>query len=333
MKNDTEPGAQPLNYSGKARFPGWGAAEKRYLLKQLIVKEAERGFAHYLFDLLPDVERMFCPQQLPGNESQHVPLIPSKEQIISWISCLCSPEFVFELKCDPEQHFLDLLIVLKPQETRGFRELGAYIHTATYSDWDIQFTLCPCAQLRQQRKQGNLFYVMNCIKDKLVYSREGAVFDLSDGGNMQDRLLRAKKVFEIGYQRGQGIFENFYWLQKKGANELACFMLHQAAELTLRGFAAAFSGIQLRQHSIKQLLCHCARIHKRLDTVFQTPTEFEMLDILEASYTGARYSNDFAVPDHALTALGEKVRIILVAAEEIARQLLNDYLSRVSTGL
>lgn len=331
MKNDIETDARSLSCNGKVYIPGWGAADKRHLLKQLIVKEAERGFAHYLYELLPDVERMFCSEQLTGPKDPPGPVVPSKEQIIAWISCLCSPEFVFELEYRPKQRFLDLLIVLQPQETRGFRELGMYIHTAMFSDWNVQFTLCQFAQLRQQKKQGHLFYIMNCVKDKLVYSREGAVFDLLDREDIRDRLSRAKEIFEAGYQRGQRIFENFCWFREKGANELACFMLHQAAELTLRGFAAAFAGVQLRQHSIRQLLYHCGRIHKKLAAVFQTSAEFELLEILEASYTGARYCNDFAVPDQSLAVLSEKVRAILIAADEVARQLMHNYLARVST--
>ncbi|WP_300596378.1 HEPN domain-containing protein [Niabella sp.] len=327
MKNETIPEARPLH--GGGLLPQWDDATKCNLLKQLIVKEAERGFAHYLYELIPDVERLFDPGQATHIEATQVCALFSREQVIAWIAGLCTPDFIFELEYHAEQCSLDLFIVLQPQEVRGFRDLHAYIHAATFGSWNIRFTLCQRSQFQQQRKQGNLFCVLSCNEERLVYVRDGAALDPIDGQVVQEWLAKSRETFETGSGRGRRLFEHALLFQKEGANGLACFMLHQAAELSLRGFAAAFSGVYLRQHSIRELLYHCSRIHRKFASFFKTAAEIEMLELLEAAYTGARYQNDFTVPDHSLEVLKEKIATILVCAEEVAARHMNRYFSLI----
>lgn len=331
MKNEPIPDTRLLHSSG-VFLPQWDATTKCNLLKQLIVKEAERGFAHYLYELIPDVERLFDPDE-PGIPAK-APVLSglSREQVIAWISGLCAPEFIFELEHNAERCSLDLFIVLQPQEARSFKDLQAYIHSATFGSWNIRFTLFQRSQFLQQRKQGNLFCVLSCSEDRLVYAREGAVLERMDSRAVQEWLAKSRQTLETGSGRSRRIFEHALLFQKESANELGCFMLHQAAELSLRGFAAAFSGVYLRQHSIRELLYHCSRIHRRFASFFKTAAELEMLELLERSYTGARYQNDFTVPDHLLEALKEKVAAILACAEEIAARHMNRYFSLIDTG-
>ncbi|MBO9591963.1 MAG: HEPN domain-containing protein [Niabella sp.] len=330
MKNEPIPDARLL-HSGGVFLPQWDATTKCNLLKQLIVKEAERGFAHYLYELIPDVERLFDTagsgialreQALPGL---------SKEQVITWIAGLCAPDFIFEMEHSAERCSLDLFIILQPQEARNFKDLHAYIHAATLGSWNIRFTLCQRNQFLQQRKQGNLFCVLSCNEERLVYAREGAVLEPMDNRVVAEWMKKSRQTLETGLGRGRQIFEHASLFQKGGANELGCFMLHQAAELSLRGFAAAFSGVYLRQHSIRELLYHCSRIHRRFASFFKTATELEMLELLESSYTGGRYQNDFTVPDHLLEALKKKVATILACADEIAARHMNRYFSLMDT--
>ncbi|MCD2423618.1 HEPN domain-containing protein [Niabella pedocola] len=330
MKNEPIPDIRLL-HSGGVVLPQWDATTKCNLLKQLIVKEAERGFAHYLYELIPDVERLFDPDGPATPLNGQPPSGLSRAQVIAWISGLCAPEFIFEMEHTAEQCSLDLFIVLQPQEARNFKDLHAYIHAATFGTWNIRFTLCQRSQFLQQRKQGNLFCVLSCNEERLVYARKGAVLESMDNRVIQEWLEKSRQTLETGSGRGRRIFEHASLFQKEGANELGCFMLHQATELSLRGFAAAFSGVYLRQHSIRELLYHCSRIHRRFASFFKTAAELELLELLESSYTGGRYKNDFTVPDHLLEALKEKVATILACADEIAARHMNRYVSLMDT--
>ncbi|MCF3111364.1 HEPN domain-containing protein [Niabella sp. CC-SYL272] len=328
MKNESIPDAGLLHNSA-ACLPPWDDATKCNLLKQLIVKEAERGFAHYLYELIPDVEQLFDMKRSASPVEVPAPSEPSKEQVIAWITGLCAPEFIFEMEHHTERRSLDLFIVLQPQEARNFKDLHAYIHTASLGSWNIRFTLCQRSQFLQQRKQGNLFCVLSCNDERLVYARGGVVLEPIDSRIVHQWLEKSRQTLETGLARGRRIFEHALLFEEEGAKGLACFMLHQAAELSLRGFAAAFSGVYLRQHSIRELLYHCSRIHRRFASFFKTAAEFEMLTLLETSYTAARYQNEFTIADPFLEILKEKVASILACTDEIAARHINRYVSLI----
>ncbi|MBZ4188517.1 HEPN domain-containing protein [Niabella beijingensis] len=302
----------------------WDDAAKYRLLKQLIINEAERGFAHYLYELLPDVERLFSPA-VPEYNQPAVHGASSKEWIVAWVAGLCDPVFIFELDGDTEQRFLDLLIVVASTGERSFEELQSYIRSASTGSWNIRFSLCQLQRFCQQRKQGNFFFLLRCNEENLVYHAEDALFEPVNGDALQRRITASIDVFTAGCSKARLFLGLAASLQHSGSNELACFALHQAAELTLRGFAEAFSGMHIRQHSIKQLLLQCARQHPCFLSFFRTETEYELLAALEASYTGARYDRSFTITDQCLLAAKEKVNAILAAAEQVAGTYLETY--------
>ncbi|ANH82524.1 hypothetical protein A8C56_17470 [Niabella ginsenosidivorans] len=292
-------------------------------IKEKLLTDATKQMNVYLDQLLSDMTAIDQPAApVTGNDGMAE--APQKEQVVSWILSLCNAAAVFELDCNDAAHQLDLYIVLSSQEESSFKELEPLIKTATLGRWKVLFSLCQLALFNEKRKQGSLFHNVYCNEQTLLYRAEGAPLDLADHTSIL-LLETAAEAFKKSRNKGLRLFEIAVQFEKEKENAFACFALHQAIEITLRGFVAAFSGVHPRQHCIKQLLLLCNRIHKGFVSFFQSASEIEALACLQESYTAARYNNDFTVADATVQLLKRKAANILALADRICREQIGQY--------
>ena len=250
---------------------------------------------------------------------------PQKEQVISWIVGLCNVAAIFELGCCIGESQLDLYIVLSAQEENSFKELEPLIKAATLGKWKIQFSLCQLAAFNEKRKQGSLFHNVYCNENTLLWQAAGVELAFANDAFLCQFLEKAAEAFEKSRVKGNRFLEKAIQFENENENAFACFALHQAIEITLRGFVAAFSGAHPRQHCLKQLLLLCNRIHKGFMSFFQSAPEYEALTRLQESYTAARYNNDFTVADATIQLLKAKTAGILALADNNARDQVRKY--------
>jgi len=103
----------------------------------------------------------------------------------------------------------------------------------------------------------------------------------------------------------------FYRLRKEYA--MSAFMLHQAAEQTLRAILKIGTGYNSCTHNLNRLLKYASMVSYELPDVFahRRDKDQQLLNLLQKAYSDARYGTDYTVTLEQLITLTEKVNRIL----------------------
>ncbi|MBO9618682.1 MAG: HEPN domain-containing protein [Niabella sp.] len=251
--------------------------------------------------------------------------VAPKELIVSWIRGLCNAAAIFELDHNAGEQRLDLYIILAQPDSCGFKNLEPFIRTATLGQWTVQFSLCQLTVFNERRKQGSFFHVVKCNEQALLYQAKDALLEWISASMFATVLAKRETDLGEGQKKGNHFFETAIAFEERKETALACFALHQAIEITLRGFITAFSGISPRLHSLKQLFLLCNRIRKGFTSFFQSAAELDALACLQEAYTAGRYNNDFVVADAILQLLKTKTARILAFTAAICKELTDKY--------
>jgi HEPN domain-containing protein len=129
---------------------------------------------------------------------------------------------------------------------------------------------------------------------------------------------KAINDFATGYIRAQSFLSGAKQQIESSENATAAFMLHQAAELTLRAVILALLGFDARTHSIEVLKKHSRRCMPQVNELLPVGDEDEaqLLKVLDKAYLGARYATNYSIDDNQLEALTQRITTLLVVAKE-----------------
>src|SRR5690606_21541161 len=116
------------------------------------------------------------------------------------------------------------------------------------------------ATLANHIHEGNLFYSSVCIADNLVYQSSADGFPDPDPERIAGARLNAKTVFTASYNKATSFIDGAKFHFDRESYDVSAFMLQQATELTLRGVVMAFTGRDVRTHSVGELLKNCRRL-------------------------------------------------------------------------
>jgi HEPN domain-containing protein len=106
---------------------------------------------------------------------------------------------------------------------------------------------------------------------------------------------------EMTYREGNNKVTEFiagaelYKLRKQ--NNLAAFMLHQAAEHALHTILTLHTGLYLNTHNIDKLLRYCSMVCYRLPEIFPRNNEENerLFQLLQKAYIHTRYKYDYSI--------------------------------------
>ncbi len=290
--------------------------DKKEILKNLLKQEADRGFAPYLYGLIPEMESIYSEKNAIMNLSENTQsesVIISKELIIKWIVSLCKPIFIFDIGNEDSTDNLDLFIVIDKGEPHSFKELSTIINTLEIDNHKINFTLCQELQFREYISRGSIFYINKCHQESMLYHNGEKDLPVYCDEELKKLSEEALRNFEIDFKKSNDIYAGAMYYRKKGNKELACFMLHQSTEIILRNCILALMSIDVKHHALKILLKHCSRMCKSFRFHFKVtrPEESLILKTLELSYSKSRYDRDFEVDSDILDILFIRVEKLL----------------------
>jgi HEPN domain-containing protein len=157
---------------------------------------------------------------------------------------------------------------------------------------EINFSLHQANYIKKQVEEGHIFYSLVCTAENLVY-RNGED-PITQAPIITEPVIKEKAIndFNAGYTRAQSFLTGAKHHITHGENALAAFMLHQAAELTLRAVVLSLMGFDARTHTIEVLKKHSRRCMPQVNDVLPANTEDEaqLLKVLDKAYLGARYA-------------------------------------------
>ncbi len=307
----------------------------RDLLADLIVQQAGRGTAGFIFDVLPQVDKMFDFVAAAAAELQQ-PSVETAEpgpgglhEIIEWIAGMLNPVCIYRASplVGAESQAFSLLIAMPTTANKRLSDYSSVINTVCLQAREINYTLCKIGQLRKYVEVGSIFHISACTAEHLLYynGRE----PLPDCSHVAVESVKecAMARFTTGYCRGRAFADGARYYLEHGQYEMVPFMLHQAIELTLLHAVIAISRVGIHDHSISNLLKHCGRFAPPITKLFpgDEKTETRLIAFLEASYLDARYSDHYEVVEEQLTTLCHWADVLLPATQAIVCELINGF--------
>ncbi len=176
-------------------------------------------------------------------------------------------------------------------------------------------------------EKGHIFFSTVCTKKNLIFG---------DGRNklpapvkipVEEITAKARINFQHGFSKAKIFLEGAHYYQVKKENEMAGFMLQQAAEHTYRSLIRALTGYKLVTHSLSRLMHFSTRFARELSNFFPRTTEEDnrVFSLLQKAYVNARYKDDFEVGENDLSLLLERVSALQVCAQEVFEQKIKAF--------
>ena len=150
------------------------------------------------------------------------------------------------------------------------------------------------------------------VKERAVclYMREGLVLPEAKEPDAEKLKTENEKLVKETHVRVKEFLAGAELFLVRKQNEMAAFMLHQAAEQALRTFMIVHTGYRFNCHSIDRLVRCCSMFCYRLPDIFPKTNEKSkrVLGLLKDAYIGSRYKKDYAVGDEDLAVMMERVK-------------------------
>lgn len=262
-------------------------------------------------------------EALPGPEQAAI------RQILAIICAVAAPELVLlrDGPCLPDglpaYHFLvvtqepvraDHLLtdrVVNQVLHRTQRAVDCFIHDAGF--------------VRKGLELGQCFFV-DIVKDgRLLFDSGRVRLEVSETVDAATRREQAQAHFARWFVPGSELLVGAELFQSRGQNNLAAFLLHQAAEHFYAALLLVCWGYRPRTHSLSRLRSFARPCSAELHALFQKtgdPVEDRLFELLKGAYVGARYRNDFSIGAEELQALMDRLGRMRAIVERECRERL-----------
>lgn len=107
---------------------------------------------------------------------------------------------------------------------------------------------------------------------------------------------------------------------------MAVFMLHQATEQVLRSIILAITRQDVRSHTISELKQHLKICTPHLQN-FLFNKDQTLLTILESSYSGSRYLNNYRIEKENAESILREVKIFMDEVKKSFEEMISSFLS------
>ncbi|WP_186757820.1 HEPN domain-containing protein [Echinicola salinicaeni] len=167
--------------------------------------------------------------------------------------------------------------------------------------------------LKQELRNGNLFFQYFLNQDRLIYLREGSMeLPIIEEETLKNAIWEARERILVGWETGDSFWEQVKVLRKQREWTLSAFFIHQALELWLRSLVHGWENHAKKTHEIRILLRTCRKYIPELAGVFpqDSPDEVKLLQTLEDAYCKARYQVNFVVEEEMANILFERAERI-----------------------
>lgn len=288
-------------------------------------KNAISGF-RWLFQLLDIMEQEKILSQRISEAPIATITAASVADITEFLVTMIQPEKIFAVAHnDVTSHqAYDLLIVVPDTAKATFKEYETLIELACFKHINVTCSIHQANFIARQLAVYNLFYTNTCRKVNLVYDNGFAPLILPDIALVMAAKEKASQCFRVHFSKAVSFLSIARNLSSNGCDEITVFMLHQAAELTLRAVIMAIIQTDLKTHSILELLKNCRRITGGFRSVLSSENSGDMrlIKILENAYLHSRYQEHYDIAQSDIVLLLEKITLLQTMADSIVSELL-----------
>jgi uncharacterized protein len=252
----------------------------------------------------------------------------SAEQICKGCNTSRTTEIIIECIA-PERIFNKdgfFLIILSNKSQRPLSDYKWVIENNVEGIKDC-YALLFTNELEKQLEAGNLFYSSFCATDCIVYDACQSTFPLTLSKRIEKVIENSCFEFYSGYNRTQAFFQGANFYLKNSNYSFSLFMLHQTMEQGLRTIISAITNQDVRTHSIVELKPHLKKCAPNLQGFFSEIDE-RLITLIEGSYSGCRYINNYRVENADVEFLFGIVNRFLAELKETFEKMLETFIPK-----
>jgi predicted nucleotidyltransferase/HEPN domain-containing protein len=173
----------------------------------------------------------------------------------------------------------------------------------------VNFIVHSLHEVNDGLSQGRYFFMDIAREGIAVYQSDETDLAEPKPRTPSEALALAKEYFEEWLPSGQQFFRHYQIAAADGADKIAAFQLHQAAERYYHCVLLVCTFYTPHVHNLGFLRTQAERIDMRLFEVWprEARRERAMFQKLKEAYVKARYSKNFRINEDELTWLGGRV--------------------------
>lgn len=255
--------------------------------------------------------------------------------VISFLAEVIAPEKIFCLNHEPGEDGTDhanLILVIPERHAQNFIDIETVFDFALMKHHHISCSLFKSSFFHKMITEGHIYFSMACNPDSLVYDDCSKPMPKLKLDERPEKIEKTKQDFYTGITKAKTFFTAA--LQYKCENRiLSAFMLHQAAELSLRALNRSLTTQDKTTHNISSLLKFNLRLTTRLSLLMDDGSgeDERLLFILNGAYLGYRYHEKYNIEPTDLETLFGKVTKLHTGAEEIFLEWMAKYELLINT--
>lgn len=255
--------------------------------------------------------------------------------VISFLAQVIAPEKIFCLNHEPGEDGADhanLILVIPERHAQNFVDIETVFDFALMKHHHISCSLFKSSFFHKMIAEGHIYFSMACNPDSLVYDDCSKPMPKLKLDERPEKIEKTKQDFYTGITKAKTFFTAA--LQYKCENRiLSAFMLHQAAELSLRALNRSLTTQDKTTHNISSLLKFNLRLTTRLFSLMDDGSgeDERQLFILNGAYLGYRYHEKYNIEPADLETLFGKVEKLHIGAEEIFLDWMAKYEQLIKT--
>jgi HEPN domain-containing protein len=208
---------------------------------------------------------------------------------------------------------IELLMMVKDGGQK-FANLQPYLDLAMLGQRYCKVKLFLRSRLAQAFKDGDLYYLLCCKPEYLIYNQSKEALPLIDALQLQERREGLQKLFDFSGGMAKSFLEHAKMNKAQGDWRMAIFMLQQCAECCCRAVIKGFTGEERKTHEISVLAKQLDMIAPKMRMALggDEAKDVRLLKLLDAAYAKARYLESFEVSNADLDRLFVMVDLLFV---------------------
>ncbi|MEN0055424.1 MAG: HEPN domain-containing protein [Mucilaginibacter sp.] len=158
------------------------------------------------------------------------------------------------------------------------------------------------------------FFLHACLNGALIFTADGFTMNPEFEPKLIEQVTsKDREAFKHIYNLATGFMECGFDCYEKGFYNNVTFVLHQAVEHGCRALIRLFTGYHSDIHNLTRLLDFCKCFSQEPAALFRRHFEPEkkLFGILAASYSEARYRDNYSVSKHDANELCSLVKTFL----------------------
>ena len=236
-------------------------------------------------------------------------------------------EMIIHLGTRPDPYTFYLLILIKEECRKPEGEVRNKVEDICKSLTNIHAIVHKTSSAKSGISAGNRFWNAAFSKGNILYQAAG--LQLPEPVVLSEQVLSERALFH--WQRwgsqGKGFLEGAEIYRNKKDYRLTVFMLHQAAESTLKAIIQAILGYRVQMHNLSLLLRLSLLITGELKATLKLDSSsgIQQFFLLQDRYSKSRYSNSSSFdPDkEAAEGLFNTITELYKIAEKTCKEFIS----------